>query len=118
MLATMTDERLLWHLWNWEQWHYKGQTGDVGRGWPTLAGSGVGQTQSRDFDSMCASVDDHCARAVEATLDDCTPVERAAVHHFHLRAVFRFPRIGRGAELAYEAAKEKLRAGLTKRGIV
>lgn len=114
----MTDERLDWHLWNWENWHYRGQTGDLARGFSNLASSGIGRKSSSDFDSMVASVDDRCALAVETILDECTPAQRSAVHHFHLAAVFRFPHIGYGAKVAYDEARERIRAGLTKRGIL
>jgi hypothetical protein len=114
--GTMDPDRVLWHLDNWAEWQAT-RRGDYGRGYPSRASGGMGQVQSRDFESMVATADAHCAAAVEAILESCTVVERCSVHHFHLGAVFRFPRIGRGAELAYEHAREKIGRALLQRGI-
>lgn len=112
----MTDDRLQWHLDNWASWHMaRGQS--LGGGYPTRASGGVRSIASQDFDTMVEAADIHCAEAVEAILDGCTVVQRCAVHHFHLGAVFRFPRPGLGAEIAYRAAREAVRAGLVRRGI-
>jgi hypothetical protein len=114
---TMDPQRVQWHLENWAEWMTT-RASDYGRGYPGRASGRMGVSQSRDFDSMVAEADSACARAVGAILDEsCTPVERSAVHHFHLAAVFRFPRLGRGAELAYETACTKVGRGLVQKGI-
>lgn len=113
----MTDERLDWHLANWAEYMRPRQS-DYGRGYSGRASGGMGQSGSRDFDTMVEAADSDCARAVDAIIcGSCTPIEQCAVHHYHLGAVFRFQRIGRGAELAYESAREKIGAGLVQRGI-
>ena len=113
----MTDDRLLWHLVNWAEW-MEDKRSDFTRGYPSRASGGMGQSQSRDFDAMVATVDTICAKAVDAILDGaCSHAERLSVWHFHLDAVFRFPRLGCGAHICYAAAKEKVRRGLMRRGI-
>jgi hypothetical protein len=112
----MNDERLGWHLENWAAWQAD-HAHDFGRGYPTRASGGFVSRSSQDFSSMVHKADRACARAVDAILDGCTPIEKAAVSHFHLAAVFRFPRLGMAAENAYQSAREKIRRGLLARGI-
>ena len=45
-------------------------------------------------------------------------LRRNAVHHLHLYAVFRFPRLGQCVEEAYARAREHVRNGLLARGIL
>lgn len=109
----MSDDRLEWHLWNWEQWHYQ-QKGHYGRGYPKRAHGPMGASGSSDFDQMVAAADTRCALAVEAILNDLPPAQRCAVHAVHLAAVYHL----RNLQSSYDHATEAVRAGLTKRGIV
>lgn len=113
---SIEELRLDWHLENWAEYMQNRPT-DHGRGYPGRASGGILSRASQDFEQMVMRADVACAKAVDAILEGCTPTERAAVHHYHLAAVFRFPNIGRGAEIAYHEAREKIRAGLQKRGI-
>ncbi len=115
-IQTMTDDRLDWHFWNWAEWQRAEYT--IAHGYPTRAASGLGRSHARTFPELVASADKRCAKAVEAILDGCTPLERNAVHHIHLAAVFRFPRLGQSVEDAYARAREQVRSGLIARGIV
>lgn len=107
----MTDDRIDWHLWNWARWHR--QAGER-VGYSSRA-SGFSRTGLRDFDAMVATVDSDCAGAVEAVLDGVSVSERCAVHHFHLDAVYRFPRIPLAD--TYNAARAAIGRGLDRRGI-
>lgn len=116
MTAEMTDDRLDWHLENWAEWQ-RDCAGDFGRNYPSRASGGFISRSSQDFDAMVRKADRMCARAVDAILEGCTTAERSAVAYFHIGAVFRFPHVGRGAEIAYQSAREKIRRGLIARGI-
>ncbi len=110
----MSDERLAFHLVNWADWQ-RTRASDYGRRYPSRASGRMGVSGASDFDSMVEVADAICARAVEAILDGLAPAERCAVHHRHLAAVFRFPRVE--LERAYTAACEAIRRGLRSRGI-
>ena len=110
----MDDARLTWHCENWRTWQ-EDRKSDFGRGYPSRASSRMGQSGSRDFDSMVAAADGHCARAVDAIVDGLPPVERCAVYHVHLAA--RFPYPATCAMDVYELARAEIRRGLMKRGI-
>ena len=112
----MTDERLLWHLENWAEWQRRGN--HYGTGYASRASGGIGRSGNTDFEAMVATADARCALAVDTILDGLPPAERSSVHHYHLGAVFRFPHVGLGAEIAYERAKNTIRIRLLLRGIV
>jgi hypothetical protein len=112
----MTEQRLDWHLENWAEWHFRHNK--VGYGAPSRAGSGLGRSHRTTFEDMVESADTRCAEAVEASVDDLTPIERFAVHHVHLAAVYRFPREARGHQEAYERARAKIKRGLGSRSIL
>lgn len=116
MAGDMTEDRLDWHLENWAYWQADGDH-DFGRTYPSRASGGFVSRGSQDFDTMVRRADRACSKAIDAILEGCTPVERSAVAHFHLAAVFRFPHVGLGAELAYKSAREKIKRGLLARGI-
>lgn len=115
----MNEDRVSWHLDNWAYWQRAPEAGRgaAPRGYPSAASSGMGIQRRSNFDSMCDTADARCARAVDAILDGLRPIERASVHHFHLSAVFRFPRTGMSAERAYARARDAVRLGLISRGI-
>lgn len=113
----MSEERLSWHLENWATWQFR--SGSTARGYPSRAGSGIGVSHgSRTFEEMAETADDNCARAVEAVLGDLTTLERCAVHHEYLSAVYRFPRDQRGHAELYRAARDKIGKALSRRGIL
>lgn len=118
-MTDMTESRITWHLDNWAYWQRAPESGRGGppRGYPSAAGSGVGVQRRSNLDSMIDAADARCAKVVDAILDGLRPIERAAVHHFHLAAVFRFPHIGMSAERAYARARDEVRLGLIRRGI-
>ncbi len=116
MTQTMTDDRLDWHFANWATWQRAEYT--IAHGYPSQASSGMGKTHRQRFDEQVTVADQRCAKAVEALLDGCTALERNAVHHLHLYAVFRFPRLGQCVEEAYSRAREHVRNGLLARGIL
>lgn len=110
----MDDDRLRWHLDNWAYWQ-RNRASDYGRGAPPQAAGGFVSGNSSDFEDMVARVDQRCANAVDAIVHKLDPVERCSVYHFHMAAVFRFPRLDKG--LAYRKARVAIRAGLLRRGI-
>ena len=112
-LCAVNDARLLWHLQNWAEWQ-RDRAADFGRGYPSCAYS-IGATASRDFEAMCAELDNRCALAVDATVDGLPAPERCAVHAIHLDARWRFA--GKRADF-YTLACGAIRRGLIRRGIV
>lgn len=106
----MTDDRLEFHLWNWEQWMHRSK---VDRGYPRKSAGGWTDGNS-DFDTMVERVDARCARAVDAIIDGLPSPQRIAVHIRHLAA--KWP--GRiDIETEYSGACERIKRELTKRGI-
>lgn len=114
--SAVTDDRLEFHLWNWENWQRRSRFWSFRRLWyPGRASGGMGNSGSIDFDAMVAHVDTRCAKAVEAALNNCAPAERCAVHHKHLDAVYRF-RLP--LDVLYAAALARIADHLTRAGIV
>lgn len=113
--APVTDDRLDWHLENWAFWQRAPD--NISRGYPGAASSGIGVSRRSHLDSMIDAADARCARVVDSIVGELSPVQRAAVNHYHLDAVFRFPRVGMGAERAYARARETIAYHLTRRGI-
>jgi hypothetical protein len=112
----MTPQRLTWHFDNWAEWH-KASSSEMDNDLPERSGGGVFQCAPRDFDSLVASSDTRCAEAVEAILEGLPAVQRCAVHHVHLDAVFSFPRHAFSYVVPYEIARVMVAAGLVRRGI-
>lgn len=111
----ISDDRIDYLLQLWADWQ-QNHVSDYGRGYPSRS-SVCGISHATSFDDMVAESDRRIARAVDAVITSLPPVQRAAIHHMHLHAVYRFPRLGRGFEIAYSAAFEALRRGLQRRGI-
>lgn len=109
----MTDERLAWHLHNWRQWHLESDR-ELAGDYPASVGL---FTPPRDWDDRLAASDARCAEAIETIVGDMQPAERAAVHHRHLAAVWRFARSDWSLERCYENALLRIRIGLIARGI-
>lgn len=106
----MTDDRLEWHLSNWAAWM---QRGNGVLGYKILAVYGA--NGSRHLQDWEEEMDDYCARATDACLQDLEPVERCAVEHQWLQAVFRFrPGV---FDASLSSAAEKLKKFLDRKGI-
>lgn len=107
----MSDDRLSWHLWNWARWHRL----DPSRlGYPRKASGGAQCYTNTDFDAMCNTADDACAEAVEAAINDLPMMEKVAIHHYHLYAVYRSRE---PIEPIYNRACDAVKKTLTRRGI-
>ena len=112
------DERLAWYLHNWAVWHLARKNVGSPSSYPTHAAVQYDARRSKTFEELIGQADADCGEAVEAILDDdCTPIERIAVHHFHIAKVFRFPHVGAGAEVCYANACQKIKAGMLARGL-
>lgn len=111
--AKVTNDRLEWHLWNWERYIHSGEMRQL---WfSKRAAVCVGNGTVADFDALCAVEDNRCALAVDAAVNSLPSVQRCAVHHKHTAAVFRFPRAN--LETEYEQAKVSIRRHLMRTGI-
>lgn len=109
----MTDDRVEWHLWNWSTRACSNTFNDGGYG--SRASGGIGHSWSNDSDSMVAEVDTRCAYIVDVLIGELPEIERCAVRHVHLEAVYRFRD---GHKEPYRRAKMSIGRGLDKRGIL
>jgi len=110
MTTALSDERVGWHLWNWERWQQYSRS--PGR-YPSRASSGIIGSSHLDFDETLAGIDRNNAEATEAVLWDMTPQLRLAVHVTHrINSVYRV----RDVESAYAIARVELGIGLARRG--
>ena len=109
----MTDERVEWHLWNWERWQFRG--GKPRLKLPARASGGIGRSHRLDFDEMVERVDARCARAVNAIVwHDLSEPQKTAVLYEHGVILMH----GLKDLLAsYDAACERIRRELMRRGI-
>jgi len=110
-IGGMPEARLEWHFDNWRRWMRKD---DVGEGYPRSAAGCVGGGYSQTFDDMVDAADVRCARIFDSLVNSLSPVERAAVYHVHLYAVFRFPR---GLDEAIASGRLKVAGWLVQRGV-
>ena len=109
----MTDERLSWHLWNWECWQFRG--GKPALGLPKQASGGMGRSHRSDFDEMVERVDRRCAKAVNAIIwHDLPEPQKIAVLYEH--GVILMHGL-RDLLSAYDSACERIKRELMKRGI-
>ena len=110
---SITPERLEWHLLNWRTWMYSGRGVE---GLPRKsAGLTTGGGQAH-FDDLADASERRVAAACNAVIEGLPPSQSAAIFSEYLHAVYRFPRDNRAQCL--ELAKEGVRAGLERRGIV
>jgi hypothetical protein len=109
----MTDDRIDWHLWNWERWMRRDR--GRGAGYPRQASGGIGRSHRSDFDTMVETADSRCARAVDAIVGGLTPACRGALYNKHGLAVFRGIRDEPGH---YDEARRVIGRKLTRKGIV
>jgi hypothetical protein len=112
MLGGMSIARLEWHFDNWRRWMRKDSVTD---GAPHKAAGCVGGGYSQSFDDMADASDIRCARILDALVSSLVPVERAAINHEYLYAVWRS---GRGdLPLYLGSARLKIAKWLVERGV-
>lgn len=111
-IGGMPEARLEWHFDNWRRFMRKD---DVTDGYPGKASGCVGGGYSQTFDDMVDAEDVRCARIVDALVSSLVAVERAAIHHEYLYAVFRFPR--GNFEQALYSGRLKVAGWLVARGV-
>lgn len=112
LIGGMTINRLEFHFDNWRRWMRKD---DVTEGAPRSAAGCVGGGYSQSFDDMADASDIRCARIVDALVSSLTPLERAAIYHEYLYAVFRHGRDQ--LDEALNRARSRIAAWLVIRGV-
>lgn len=112
MIGGMSEARLEWHFDNWRRWMRKDTVTD---GAPHTAAGCVGGGYSQSFDDMADASDVRCARVLDALVNSLNLLERAAIYHEYLYAVFRHNR-GQLA-LALSSARLKIAGWLVTRGV-
>ena len=88
-IGGMSEGRLEFHFDNWRRWMRHDAATD---GYPGKAAGCVGGGYSQSFDDMVDAADIRCAMIVDALVNSLTPLERAAIYHRYLYAVFRHGR--------------------------
>lgn len=109
----INDDRVEWHLLNWRRWM---QTGEfAGLGLSGRASGGIGISHSADFDQLADGADRNVAKMVDAIIRGLKPLEQKALRCRYLHEDWTSP-----LPMAHIVviAKEALRLGLNKRGIV
>lgn len=110
LIGGMTVCRLEFHFDNWRRWMRKDE---VTEGAPRQAAGCVGGGYSQSFDDMVDAADVRCARIVDALVNSLSPVERAAIYHEYLYAVWRLT----GLKETLERARTKVAVWLVSRGV-
>lgn len=110
-IGGMPISHLEFYFDNWRKWMRRDAVTD---GYPGKASGCVGGGYSQTFDDMIDAQDVRCASVTDALIWSLPPVERAALHHCYLYAVFRFPR--GGYEEALHNGRLKLAWWLQARG--
>lgn len=110
----MTEDRIDWHLWNWERWMtFNSVPGRL----PRCASGGVSGYTSLDWDSSADyfELDIRLGAAVQAVIDGLSQRQQIAVkvQHGIMSAVYRL----RDHSDAYEQARAEIGCGLHRRGI-
>lgn len=112
MIGGMSEARLEWHFDNWRRFMRRDSVTD---GYPGKAAGCVGGGYSQTFDDMADASDVRCARIVDALVSSLEHLERAAIYHQYLYAVFRH---GRGQlEQALQSGRLKIALWLVIRGV-
>lgn len=111
---TLTQDRIEWHMWNWEQWMHR----RTQEGLPSSTANGFDDLPTYDRDSE-RGFELYCinsAEAVQAVIEGFSLRLRLAVNVQHglVAAVFRLPG---GHAAAYEEACALVGSQLAKRGI-
>lgn len=117
-LYTLTQDRLDELLDTWTRWMRETPEKVMGLGYPSKA---IGcdeepwgyweHTAQEEYEAMEYGK----AEAVNAAIEDLENLQRMAVHHKHLSAVFRFLRAD--VEDCYGAARQTLLVVLPRRGV-
>lgn len=98
------------HLYEWARWQRSGMPVQVyGKQAVGLSNGGA----SQDFDDMLEAEQRRIAAVVDSVINDLPPIQRCAIHHRYLHAVFRF----KGYIQTLREAKAALRVGLRKKHI-
>lgn len=105
-------DRVEWHLENWGRWM---RSGRAVSGYPHRACGCTSWGDGWDDETKIRAAERSSAQAVNAIIAGLSLNERLAVDHQYLHAVYRFRDLVFGASLA--SAKDKVGAGLRKRGI-
>ena len=108
----MTDDRLEWHLLNWQLWMHSGHGVE---GLPRSSvglSSGGGQAA---FDDLADASERRVAAACNAIIESLAPAPAAAIYNRYLHAVYRFPRDDQEAQ--FSRGRECVRVGLMAKGI-
>lgn len=111
-IGGMPLSRLEFHFDNWKRWMKKD---DVTDGYPGKACGCVGGGYSQSFDDMVDAADVRCARIVDSVVNSLTPVERAAIYHEYLYAVFRSGR--EDLKVVLDRARLRVAGWLVERGV-
>ena len=112
MIGGMSEARLEWHFDNWRRYMRRDSVTD---GYPGKAAGCVGGGYSQTFDDMADASDVRCARIVDSLVSSLGNLERAAIYHQYLYAVFRH---GRGQlQEALQRARLRVAAWLVIRGV-
>ena len=109
-IAGMSEGRLEWHFRNWSLWMRKDAVTD---GAPNKAAGCIGGGYSRTFDEMVEAADTRCAMILDALVNSLSHIERAAIYHKYLYAVFR----GQHLDAATYRARRKVAEWLVARGV-
>lgn len=108
-----SDERVEFHLYNWARWMRSGSY--AGLGMPGRACAGMGISHSADFDQLADIADRTAAKACDAVIRNLKPLEQKAIRCAYLGEEWTSV-LQEGAVLV--VAKEALKMGLDRRGIV
>lgn len=111
-LGGMPVWRLEWHFDNWRRWMRKD---DVTEGAPRVAAGCVGGGYSQTFDEMVDAADVRCAKILDSLVNSLSHVERAAIYHKYLYAVFRLERCS--MEQSLSRGRLKVAEWLVARGV-
>jgi hypothetical protein len=118
MIGGMSEYRLEWHFDNWRRYMRRDSVTD---GYPSKAAGCIGGGYSQSFDDMADASDVRCARIVDALVSSLGHMERAAVYHEYLYAVFRHGRDPEETEgilkQALHSARLKIAGWLVVRGV-
>jgi hypothetical protein len=107
----MAPARVEWYCGNWADWMLRSNDA---RGYGPGA-VGFNSTGSLSFEDMCAAGDVRVARITSTAIEDLPVVERVAIHHAFLQAVWRFNR--EPFEMVYPRAIANLGERLERKGL-
>jgi len=100
----------------WVQWQRSWSAADelgFPKAHPMFKNLRSGVAGNDTFDHLCEQADTWAAHVIDAVIDGLSPIERAAIYHKHLAAVFR----GRDLDAAYDQAIAALERGIAAKGV-